>query len=124
MNKSNGNFKNKGIFIFGIVFFICVVAVILAVSFINMSNDYEDSGRNIYFLNSSTNEIVAEKHNIENGSALLSENKKKEYVDAVMREFLKGPKNAGLTAAVPENFSVDCNFKVNSDGNGSVHVTL
>ncbi len=124
MNKSNGNFKNKGIFIFGIVFFICVVAVILAVSFINMSNDYEDSGRNIYFLNSSTNEIVAEKHNIENGSALLSENKKKEYVDAVMREFLKGPKNAGLTAAVPENVSVDCNFKENSDGNGSVQVTF
>jgi len=111
MNKISKSFKNKNILIFGIALFIILVAIILVFTFVNKSNDFKSAGRNIYFINSATNEIVPEKRNIENGTQLLEQNKKNEYVNAVMNEFLNGPKNANLSPVIPENVSLKkCEF--------------
>ncbi len=124
MNKISRNLKNKKILIFGTTLLLCALAFILISSFISKSTDYEDIGRNVYFLNSSTNEIVSEKRNIENGTELLSQNKKEEYINAVITEFLKGPKNTALTSAIPENISVNCKFKETENGRGNVEVNF
>ena len=125
MNKLSQNLKSKKIFIFGFVFVFFISAVVLAYNFLGNKSSSEDGSINLYFINPSTNEIVAEKRTIENGTNLLSENKKQEYISAVMNEFLKGPKNVNLSSSVPENVSVIwCKFNESENGKGSVEVNF
>ncbi len=125
MNKLSQILKSKKVFIFGFAFVFFISAVVLAYNFFEGNSNSENESINIYFINSSTNEIVAEKRTIENGTALLNENKKQEYVSAVISEFMKGPKNVNLSSSVPENVSVIwCKFNETTNGNGNVEVNF
>ncbi len=117
MNSFIDSLKNKKVFIAGIVIFIIAAAAII---FSICANTENDKGTvNIYFLNSVTNEICSEKRIIENGEELLENGQNREFVNAVLNEMIKGPKNTGLTSTFPENIEIlECSF-INDDKNGN-----
>lgn len=137
----NGILKNKKILISGIILLLCVIAAALIFWPLFKSDDSENSKVNIYFLSidmganknydskSNSGEIkdmriVAEKRVIKNGSQLLKENKKNEYVNEVKDEILNASAAANLYSAVPENVSVIyCVYKDEEDG-GKVEINF
>lgn len=135
----NRNVKNKRVFIFGIVLFLCVIAAgIICTVIINSVNSKGDTV-NVYFLsvelsssadyNSGTNYkdiedmFVSEARTIENGSQLLQENKKDEYINEIKDEILELPKTSNLFSVVPESVTIkSCRFIDTGNGKGKVEI--
>ncbi len=137
----NGRLKSKKVLIFGVILFLCVIVAALMCGILFKSDNSENAKINVYFLsvdmgantnydsNSSNNEIrdmhiVAEKRAVKNGSELLRENKKNEYVNAVKDELLNVSATSNLYSAIPENVSVlSCKY-VETDDEGKVEINF
>ena len=125
MNIFGKNLKSKKVLIFGVLALVCVVCATLVFTFVENATDFSEQGKNLYFLNSSTNEIVPEKRNVEKENDFLDNEKKNEYVNAIMEEFLKGPETATLTDIFPENLNVLwCKFIEQENGKGIVEINF
>ncbi len=125
MKNINVNSKKKVVLISGVIVFLIAVISVVVISCLGGAKENNDNSVNIYFLNSSTNEIVSEKRTIPNGVILLQENKKQEYIDAVKDEFMKGPKNTGNVIGLSDNISViSCKFQEISDSKGNVEINF
>ena len=132
------NMKNKKVLIFGLILFLCViVAGIICTAVINSVSSKTDT-ISVYFLNvdltsvdynsnSSYKDIedmfVSETRTIENGSKLLEENKKNEYVNVIKDEIIKMPKASNLFPIIPESVSIkSCRFIDTGRGKGKVEI--
>jgi len=133
--------KSKKVLIFGVILLLWVIAAVLIGRVFFVSDDSENTKINIYCLsidmgantnydsNSNNNEmrdvhIVAEQRAVKNGSTLLKENRKNEYINAVKDELLNVSATSNLYSAVPENVSViSCKY-IEADNEGKVEVNF